>query len=687
MSQNVAIMTQQMLMAFKNQHVDSAERCADRILSIKPKDLLALQIKGLTLALQGKFSESASFLAKASLQDPKNPELLSNLGKAQHDAGLYAEALKTYKLLNRISPNNPQVLNDMGTAFAKCGIDEEAAVCFDKAIELNPEHFLPWSNRGNIYSRFGCIPEAIHCYENALKLNPGFPETWTNYGNVFYGLGEYENALKAHKKSLELNPEYAEAWSNQGNTQLELKDEATLSSYQRAYSLKPEHPFLMGQLLDVFASQCNWKSVSQLKGEMLDRVRLGKPVAKPFVLLQIGEADLAVQGKCAQIYIQNEIGSAPHTEPFKEKNVDQNKIRIGYFSSDFKAHPVGILMENLLRHHDRSKFEIFGYFLNKATGDEHEGRLLQLFDNVNNLHLLNDLDAFNLIRNAHLDIAIDLNGHTSGARTKLFSRRLAPIQVNYLGYAGTSGAHFIDHLIADRVAIPIEHEGFYSENIARLPHSFFPVDTSIDIDELGQVPSRSSQGLPDVGFIFACFNNAYKITPEIFDIWMQLLLKTPNSVLWLSSPSPSALESLKLEAGNRGVDPSRLIFASRTDGRPEHLSRLRLADLFLDTPIYNAHATAADALWAGVPVLTVLGNTFAGRVASSQLSALGLNELICQSTEEYLNAALELAHHPEKLKAIRSFLVSNRENSPLFNTRQYVQDLEALYQDFLSPQH
>ena len=342
-------------------------------------------------------------------------------------------------------------------------------------------------------------------------------------------------------------------------------------------------------------------------------------------------------------------------------------------------------MENLLKFHDREQFEIFGFFLNASDGDVIEQRLLTGFDNVVHLYGVSDPAAVDLIISNCLDIAIDLNGHTSGARTALFAQQIAPIQVSYLGYAGTSGGNFYDVLIADRVVIPPEHHAYFSEKIAYLPNSFFPVDTGISYESFGEIPSRLSQGLPESGFVFACFNNAYKITPHIFDIWMNLLKKIPNSVLWLSSQPPKAIANLQREAMSREVDSSRLVFASRTPGRKEHLSRLRLADLFLDTPNYNAHATAADALWAGLPILTLIGETFAGRVAASQLTALGLQEMIVRSDQEYYDRAMALATQPDLLNNIRNKIEVNRHSSPLFDTKQYVKDLESIYLGLLNP--
>jgi predicted O-linked N-acetylglucosamine transferase (SPINDLY family) len=339
-------------------------------------------------------------------------------------------------------------------------------------------------------------------------------------------------------------------------------------------------------------------------------------------------------------------------------------------------------MENILKLHDRTSFEFYGYFLNKKTLDPVEISINRLFDSAHDLFGMTDKDAHALISQHQLDIAIDLNGHTSGARTALFSHRLAPIQVNYLGYAGTSGASYFDYLIADPIAIPKSDQPFFTEKIAYLPDSFFPVDTSIT--DFGLLPSRESQGLPSSSFIFACFNNAYKIQPEIFRCWMNLLHSVEGSVLWLTTPSNKAIKNLQAACEDLGVDSSRLIFAKREAERKDHLSRLRLADLFLDTPQYNAHATCADALWAGVPVLTQVGSTFAGRVAASQLHALGMADCIVESIEAYTKKAIELALNPALLQLVRGRLAQNSKTMPLFDSKLYVKNLENTYRTIIS---
>jgi predicted O-linked N-acetylglucosamine transferase (SPINDLY family) len=683
MAQPYAPLLQQMMLEFQSQRLESAERIARSILRINSKDIVALQVQGLCMAMQGRVAESVEPFTRASALDPKNPELLTNLAKAQYGANLFGESAKTYEKLTRLIPNNAQILTDMGTSYAKLKDYDKALSLYDKAIELQPQYYLVWSNRGNLLADLSFSLEAIDNYQKSLELNANYPEAWTNYGNALFDLGRFEEARLAHEKALTLNPNYAEAWSNHGNALLELKSgENAYESYRNAYALKPLHPYLIGQLLSAKLTSCIWDDVDPTVSQMLSLLADNNAVTIPFALLQT-PASLELQKRCAQIFVADRYPGIDSQQIEKRSRTPDDIIRIGYFSSDFKNHPVGILMQNLIHFHDRSKFEVLGFFLNPKSNDEVESGLISSFDSTFELFALNDTSAKNLILEQELDIAIDLNGHTAGARTGLFSKKIAPLQVNYLGYAGTSGSDFYDYLIADEVSIPESDQDFFTEKIARLPHSFFPVDTSISIAALGDLPTRESQGLPAAGFIFSCFNNSYKINPDIFDLWMRLLKQVPDSVLWLSKTSEKAMKNLQNEAIARGVDARRLVFATRVPARKDHLSRLRLADLFLDTPNYNAHATAADALWAGVPVLTQLGQTFAGRIAASQVSSLGMPELIVNTPEEYYAKALELATQPQLIKDLRMKHEANRLTAPLFNTKEYVRDLEKLYTDFL----
>lgn len=683
MAQLYAPLLQQMMLEFQNQRLESAERIARSILRVNPKDLAALQIQGLCMAMQGRIEESIEPFAKAANLDKKNPEILTNLGKAQHQAQRFSEALITFEKLNHLIPNNPQILTDLGTAYAKLRMFDKASIAYEKAIAINPNYFLTFSNQGNLFADQGYPEKALRSYERAIQLNSTYAEAWTNYGNALFDLRHFDEACKAHDQSLACDPNYAEAWFNKANCLTELKEgEQALDHYLKAFALKADIPYLLGQLINALATNCSWDKHTMLIPAALRDVSEKKPAVPPFILLQT-PANLALQKQAAETYVHDRIiYSNPNQCQQKSQNNSQ-RIRIGYFSTDFKEHPVGILMENIIKLHDRSNFEVIGYFLNKKSGDALETRLTGLFDRTYDLFGVHDQDAHKLVEGHELDIAVDLNGHTAGARTGLFARKIAPKQVNYLGYAATMGAPFYDYIIADKIVAPLKDQVHFSEKLAYLPNSFFPADTLIDPNQFEPIPIRTSQGLPEDGFVFASFNNSYKITPEIFEIWMGLLKSVSNSVLWLSTPSNLAMQNLQITAQKLGVDSNRLIFASREPTREGHLSRLRLANLFLDTPFFNAHTTAADALWAGVPVLTCIGETFASRVAASQLSALDMPELITESQDEYFAKALHFANTPHVLSEVRQKLEANRFTSPLFDTKQYVADLEVLYQNLI----
>jgi len=682
MSQTYESLFQQMLLEFNNQHLEIAEKLAQSILKINSEDVIALQILGLSTAMQNRADEAIPPLARAASLEPHNPEILINLVKAQQSTRQFSEAIKTYESLNSLMPNNFQILTDMGTAYGKMNEYKKAYICYTKAIELEPEYFLAWSNLGNLQLEQSLAKESIKSYEVALSKNSSYPETWTNYGNALYALARYEEALLAHSRALFLDPDYGEAWRNHGNTLMELRrNEEALVSYQKAYEIMPNQPFLIGHLLHGYASNCDWEGWRRLAPIAMNQVANNKCAVYPFIMLHSTDSHELQNIATNTFNKENFSSNIAHT--FKLSADKNQKIRIGYFSSDFREHPVGILMENILANHDRSKFELIGFFLTKPTADNLEKRLVNLFDEAHDLSSMTDSMSYEHTRAQHLDIAIDLNGHTAGAKTELFVKKVAPIQVNYLGYAGSMNLSSYQYIIADRVVIPEEHHALYTEKIAYLPHSFFPADTLIIHADLADQPSRISQGLPETGFIFACFNNSYKITQSIYELWMELLKKTPNSVLWLTKPNESAIKNLQLSAEKYGVDPDRIIFAKRIASRKDHLSRLRLADLFLDTPLFNAHTTAADALWGAVPVLTIQGQTFASRVAASQLTALNMTELICYSEDEYFKKALELATNQHLHDETKASLVKNIKSSALFNTGQYVKDLENLYYEML----
>ncbi len=367
---------------------------------------------------------------------------------------------------------------------------------------------------------------------------------------------------------------------------------------------------------------------------------------------------------------------APQHALWNGKHYSHQRLRIGYFSADFHNHATAYLIAELFESHDRNQFEIFAFSFGPTTQDKMQTRLEKSFDHFFDLSKQGDHEIAAKARELEIDIAIDLKGYTQDSRPEIFALRPAPLQVNYLGFPGTMAAPYIDYIIGDRVVTPTAHFNMYSEKVAQLAHSYQVNDSQRQIAE--QIPSRHQLGLPETGFVFCCFNNNFKITPDVFSLWMRLLSKVDSSVLWLFEGSHSVCHNLRLQAQKHAIDPERLIFAPRME-LPEHLARHKQTDLFLDTFYYNAHTTASDALWAGLPVLTCLGNTFASRVAASLLKAIGLPELITHNHDEYEALALDLANHPEKISAIKHKLADNRLTQPLFNTALFRQQIESAY--------
>ncbi len=489
-------------------------------------------------------------------------------------------------------------------------------------------------------------------------------------------LKRYDEALAAHDKALALKPDLAEAWLGRGNlfTELRRYDEA-FAAYDKAFAIKPDLVGLEGSRLHTKMNLCNWENFESDCNHLIGSVRDDKQ-NDPFAFLGINSST-EDQYNCARLWISKQ--HPPANQPlWKGEIYKHDKIRIGYVSTDLRQHPVANLLAGVFECHNRSQFELTAFSIGPNDDSEMRQRLEGSFDKFVDATALNSADIAKKIREAEIDILIDLNGFTQQARTEVFARRPVPIQVNYLGYPGTMGASYIDYIIGDPILIPASQQNSYMEKVVYLPHSYLPHDDRSRIIS-DQAFERSEFGLPEQSFVFCCFNNAYKLNPNIFRLWMKLLKAVEGSVLWLSENNATAAGNLRNEAIDAGVNPERLVFAKRLPSSADHLARHRLADLFLDTLPYNAHTTASDALWAGLPVLTQIGSTFAGRVAASLLNAINLPELITETPEEYERLAIDLATHPEKLAAIKRKLANNRLTTPLFNTRLFTRHIEAAY--------
>ena len=435
---------------------------------------------------------------------------------------------------------------------------------------------------------------------------------------------------------------------------------------------------------------CSWPTLAEDRENIAQKVKAEEKVITPFMLLAMND-DAFLHKKCSEIYVKNRYPLNLTLGPIS-KSAKKKRIRIAYFSPDFRNHAVSFLTSELFEIHDRDNFEIFAFSLYKAPiGDETNLRLRKVFDRFIDVDNMSDIGIAQLAREMEIDIAIDLAGHTQYSRTGIFSYRAAPVQVNWLGYPGTIGANFIDYIVADKTLIPEQSQQFYSEKVVYLPSSYQANDRKRLISD--RKFTREELGLPGNGFVFCCFNNNFKILPVTFDRWMQILKAVEGSVLWLFQDNSWAVENLKKQAEKQGIAADRLVFAERL-APPEHLARHRQADLFLDTFPYNAHTTASDALWTGIPVLTLKGQSFPSRVAASLLNAIGLPELITNTQEEYESLAIDLATNHQKLADIKLKLANNRLTTPLFNTPLFTKNLEAAYikmyeqyQADLGPEH
>ena len=528
------------------------------------------------------------------------------------------EALAAYEKALALAPDLADAWLGRGNIFWDLKRHDEAFAAYDRALALKPDLADAWLGRGNVFWDLKRYDDALAAYDKTLALKPDLAEAWLGRGNVFTDLKRGDEALAAYDKAQAFQSDLAEAWLGRGNVFTDLKryDEA-FAAYDRALAIKPDLEGAEGVRLHAKMQLCVWSNFEAENAHLILAIRKGHANAgQPFQTLPI-PSSASDQLECAKLWVSKRY--PPHLRPLLEGPHRHDRPRIAYASSDLREHPTAFLMAGVFECHDKSRFEITAVSL---EGDDEFGmreRLKCSFESWFDASTSSDEEIASYINDREIDIMIDLNGHTKHARTNVFARRAAPIQVNYLGYPGTTGASYIDYLIADAIVVPDASKGFYSEKIVTLPNTYQANDRGRLI--ANKSLSRSDEGLPSHEFVFCCFNNNYKITPNIFDRWMSILKQVERSVLWLFESNASAATNLKREASARGVNPDRLIFAKHMPP-PHHLARHRLADLFLDTLPCNAHTTASDALWAGLPLLTCIGETFAGRVAASLLNAI-----------------------------------------------------------------
>jgi protein O-GlcNAc transferase len=649
---------------------EEALREIDAALALKPEDAEAQLNRANVLKVMGRSEEALTGYARALELKPGWPQAENNRGTVLRDLGRHQDALAAYDRALAATPDYAEALNNRGIVLQDLKRPAEALEAYDQALRRAPNFAAAFNNRGSALLEMRRFADALSCFDRALALKPGDIEVVNNRGNALQGLGRYDEALTAYDQALALNPGHVSALNNRGSALQQLKRyEEALASFDKAGS-----PEAFGGAAMAALNLCDWDRVEKIAGEMVRRIGAGQ-VVSPWVLLGYS-GDEQLQRQCAARMISKRFPYLP--PPLARAPYGHDKIRLAYISSDVGHHPVATHIVQLIETHDRARFEVIGVGTNPDDGSPQRKRLTRAFDRFIDAQGQAPFAIAQQLRALEVDMLVDLNGHTQNDNFDVLSHRAAPVQASWLGYAGTTAAPFVDFLIADAIVAP--DAAAFSEKLALLP-CYFPNDNG---RILSTGPSRAEAGLPQDAFVFCCFNANWKITRPVFAIWMRLLAQVPGSVLWLKQPGEKAKTNLLAAAKASGIDPARLVFAGPA-ALPQHLARHQLADLFLDTLPYNAHATGCDALWAGLPLLTQRGTAFAGRVCASLLTALGLPGLIAETAAGYEAAALALARDPERLRDLRTRLAEKRKAAILFDTPALTRDLEALYERMTSP--
>ena len=654
---------------------EAAVASYDRAIAIWPEFAEVYYNRGNALQELGQVAAAVASYEKAIAVQPGLAAAHYNLGNALQKLQRPDAALASYDRAIALQPDYVEAHTNRGNLLAKLGDFKAAIASYDQAIFHHPNHAKAHSNRGNVLAQIRQFAAAITSYDRAIQIDPGYAEAYDNRGNALVELKRFDEAIDSYDRAISLRPDFAGPYSHRGNTLFSMrKHDAAIASYEHALRINPDFEFLFGMLQSTRMQLCEWQDFDHRVHLLEERIRAGARASPPFSALGLIDSS-STHRICAETYVNEKFPPAAKTFEFPGR-APSDRIRIGYYSSDYHNHPVAFLIAGLFELHDRDRFEVIAFSSGTDTQDPMRRRLEQSFDRFIDVRDSGDEEVARMSREMGIDIAIDLSGFTADGRTGVFAQRAAPIQVNYLGYPGTMGASYIDYIIADNVIVPPESRQYYTEKVVAMPDSYQVNDRQRVIAD--RTFSREELGLPETGFVFCCFNNNFKITPGTFDIWMRVLKAVDGSVLWLFVDNPTACDRLRGEAQKREVPAERLVFAGRLP-LADHLARHRAADLFIDTLPYNAHTTCSDALWAGLPVLTLMGESFAARVAASLLNAVRLPELVTTTPAQYEALAIELATNPEKLAGIRQRLAENRLVTPLFDTARFARHIESAY--------
>lgn len=684
-------------------------------LEMKPDHLLLLNKMGSLARKLGKENEAESFFKKAIAVDHRQPEAHFNLGNCLSTRGNWLPAIQSFTNAIECQPDFTQAYNNLAIALQNFGRPDEAVKVLETAIVRTPKEPRLHVNKARALQAMSLLKAAIAYlqqsldslganfeiltvladletadndfvsadlhYRQALQLQPESEVVHNNYGNMLQSIGRLDDAMLHYKEAVKLSPRFYQALQNLCNILNARKDYAQSLVYlEQVRAINPSSPYLAGMQMNARMHTCTWENWKTHVEEVEVGVSQGLKVVNPFPPLAFfTRIDLLTRS--AALWTSNECAEKNVLPQLNRKPLEAGqKIRVGYFSADLYTHATALLMAGVLESHTRERFEWIAFSFGPAQNDALSNRVRAAFDQFVDVRNYSDRVVAQLSREMGIHIAVDLKGFTQDARTGIFAERAAPIQVNYLGFPGSMGSTYMDYIVADHVIIPDELKRHYSEAVVRLPYCYQTNDDQRSIAP--NVPSRQSQGLPEHGRVLCSFNNNYKITPQIFDVWMRVLNQFPDCVLWLLKDNPASVGNLKMEASRRGVDPNRLVFAPRMRN-DEHLARHQLADLFMDTFPCNAHTTASDALWAGLPIVTCAGETFASRVAASLLTTLGMPDCVTADLESYEQKIVWLLEDRQRLKILRERVAVGRTESPLFDTKAIARQLEAAYDQMM----
>lgn len=634
-----------------------------------------------------RYGESIDIASKILRSNPGNIDAKYIASLCYTKLGNYNHAEELLKECEMVVPNHPEVHYSLGCVYESQGRNQDAINEYGKAVLLDPKHLMALGAIAKIYLNAGNNELAFEYYNKILQIDDRIYAAHNNIGIIYKKLGMYNEALRYVLRAVELHPNGFEQNHNAALIYASIAShKKSIEFYDRAFQLDPNNLPLVMEYAEILNKVCDWDGIKRLEPIIAElKKKQGEDSFAPILTDVEKNEDPKIYLQVAEKYTDSMISPAfKNISKFRfdisRRNKSNKKIRIGYMSSDIKDHPVAHLMRGVFRCHNKDEFEIYLYSFSQKDKSGYKEDIEICCDKFVDVLNVSNYNTAKLIYDDEIDILVDLNGHTGAARTETLYLKPAPVQVNYLGYIGSMGADFIDYIIVDEMVVPPAHQKFYTEKFVYLPDCYQANDNLLEISD--EVITKEEEGLPEDKFIFCSFNQTYKVEPVMFDVWMNILKRVPESVLWLYSGSAYrdglAVDNLMKEAEKRRVDKSRLIFAQgRKIGK--HLKRTALADLALDTRLYNGGTVTSQTLWAGVPVLTLQGDHFSSRMASSILNSVGLNKLVTKSLKEYEDMAVDLANNPDKVRSLKEELQANRKNCPLFDTEKFTKNLEKSY--------